>query len=55
MERYFKKPNGTIIELQPQHDVKSLEDRFVECDVDGKELKKEAKKSKPKPNKKAGK
>lgn len=55
MERYFKKPNGTIIELQPQHDVKSLEDRFVECDVDGKELKKEKPKAKKSSKKKGDK
>ena len=48
MARYFKKPNGVIIEAQPQHDIKSLESRFTECDADGKELKKELKKEAPK-------
>ena len=42
MSRYFKKSNGVIIEAQPQHDIKSLESRFTECDVNGEELKKEA-------------
>ena len=50
-ERYFKKPNGVIIEAGAQHDIKSLESRFAEVDVDGKELKKEA----PKPKKKSSK
>ena len=45
-DRYFKKPNGVIIEAQSNHDIKSLEDRFIECDVDGKELKKEKPKAK---------
>ena len=47
-KRYFKKPNNTIIIVGPQHDIKSLEERFVECDKDGKELKKVAKKAKKK-------
>lgn len=50
-DRFFKKTNGIIIQLQSHHDVKSLEDRFVECDKSGKEIKKEKKVSK----KKAGK
>ncbi len=45
-DRYFKKPSGVIIKLVPNHDVKSLEDRFEECDVNGKALpKKETKKT----------
>ena len=47
--KYFKKPNGVVIEVQPNHDLNSLKDRFKECDIDGKELKKE------KPVKKASK
>ena len=43
-ERYFKKSTGVIIKVQPSHDIKSLEDRFEECDVNGKAvLKKETK------------
>ena len=43
-QRYFKKPTGIIIIVQSQHDIKSLEDRFEECDVDGNAIKKVAKK-----------
>ena len=43
-QRYFKKPTGIIIIDQSQHDIKSLEDRFEECDVDGNAIKKVAKK-----------
>jgi len=42
--QYFKKPNGVIIEVTPGHDLASLKDRFTECDVDGKEIKKTVKK-----------
>tara|TARA_Y100000004_G_scaffold35395_1_gene37891 strand:- start:391 stop:558 length:168 start_codon:yes stop_codon:yes gene_type:complete len=48
MERFFKKPNGVVIQVIPSHDIKSLEERFVECDKNGKELKKVAKKAKKK-------
>ena len=48
--QYFKKPNGTVIQVIPTHDIESLKDRFVEGDKDGKELKKE-KKSKKKEGK----
>ena len=51
-ERYFKKADGTVIEVQPQHDIKSLEERFTECDANGKELKKEKPKAKKKKTKK---
>ena len=54
MSRYFKKPNGVIIEAGAQHDIKSLESRFVEVDANGKELKKEAPKPKKKSSKKKG-
>ena len=47
--KYFKKPNGVVIEVQPNHNLDSLKDRFIECDTYGKELKKE------KPVKKASK
>ena len=44
MAQYFKKPNGAIIEVTPEHDIASLKDRFVECDTGGKEIKKVVKK-----------
>ena len=49
--KYFLKPNGVVIQVQPNHDIKSLEDRFVECDIDGNEIKKVVKKSKKKEGK----
>jgi len=51
MERFFKKPNGVVIQVIPTHDMESLKDRFVECDKDGKEIKKVVKKSKKKESK----
>ena len=31
--KYYKKPNGTLIEYDPNnHDEESLKDRFEECD-----------------------
>ena len=45
MAKYFKKPSGVIIEVTDNHDLKSLKDRFEECDINGKELKKASKKS----------
>ena len=54
MSRYFKKPNGVIIEAGAQHDIKSLESRFVEVDANGNEIKKEAPKPKKKSSKKKG-
>ena len=47
MSRYFKKPNGVIIEALPNHNIASLESRFIEVDASGNEIKKEA----PKPKK----
>ena len=44
MKRFFKKGNGTIIEANANHDIKSLEDRFTECDESGQEIKKTVKK-----------
>ena len=54
VERYFKKADGTIIKLQSNHDIKSLEDRFTECSANGEELKKETPKPKNKSSKKKG-
>ena len=51
MSRYFKKPNGVIIEAGSNHDINSLESRFIEVDANGNEVKKEA----PKPKKKSSK
>tara|TARA_R100000152_G_C6649685_1_gene91685 strand:- start:314 stop:478 length:165 start_codon:yes stop_codon:yes gene_type:complete len=44
MKRFFKKASGIIIEAGDNHDIKSLEDRFMECDENGQEIKKEVKK-----------
>lgn len=51
MERYFKKPTGVIVKVLPNHDIQSLKDRFIECDSNGSELKKVAKKTKKKESK----
>ena len=51
MSEYFKKPNGVIIEASADHDIASLESRFIKCDANGNEIKKE----KPKPKKKSSK
>jgi hypothetical protein len=53
MAKYFKKPNGLVIEVTPNHDINSLMERFEECDVNGKAIKVE-KKSAKKPSKKSG-
>ena len=45
MKQYFKKPSGVIIEVSPNHDIASLKERFEECDVNGKSIKKESKKT----------
>ena len=54
MSKFFKKPSGIVIEALPNHDIDSLKSRFIECDKDGKEIKKEVKKE-VKKTKKAGK
>ena len=41
MEKYFRKTNGDIIKVMPNHDLDSLMSRFTECNEDGSELKKE--------------
>ena len=56
MEQYFKKANGTIIKVTPNHDINSLKERFTECDAKGNEIKaekpkKEAKKASKKDKK----
>ena len=50
MERFFKKPNGVIVKYDElYHNVKSLKERFEECNADGTKLK--AKKKEKKLNK----
>ena len=42
--KYYKKPNGMIIEYDPlNHNEKSLKDRFEECDENGNKIEKKAK------------
>ena len=53
MAKYFKKPNGLVIEATPDHNMDSLMERFEECDVNGKPIKAEKKATK-KPSKKSG-
>ena len=55
MQKYFKKLNGVIIEVTPNHDIDSLRARFEECDINGNAIKKEKPKAKPKAKKKEGK
>ena len=47
-DRFFKKANGSVIKATLNHDIKSLEDRFEECDENGGAIKKEKPKAKPK-------
>ena len=44
MERFFKKTSGIIIKAGDNHDIESLKSRFMECDSNGQEIKKEVKK-----------
>ena len=46
MALYFKKKTGIIIKVGPQHDIKSLMDRFEECDINGNPIAKKTKKIK---------
>ena len=54
MAKYFKKPNGVVIEATSSHDLDSLKDRFEECDANGKAVKKAEKKAAKNPSKKSG-
>ena len=45
-DRYFKRPNGDVVLATPNLDIKSLEDRFEECDKEGNPKKKAKKKGK---------
>ena len=49
MEKYFRKANGSIIKVMPNHALDSLMARFTECNEDGSDL---VKKAKPKTSKK---
>jgi len=42
---YFKKPSGKVFKVLPQHDLKSLKERFEECDVKGNPVVKATKKT----------
>ncbi len=55
MERYFKKPNGVIVQMHKYHNEEDLKARFIECDAKGNEIEKEKPKAKPKATKKEGK
>mgnify|MGYP003133124501 CR=1 FL=1 len=46
MERYFKKPNGVIVQMHKYHNENDLKARFIECDAKGNELKKKNQKLK---------
>lgn len=47
MKIYFKKPNGNIVTYdRSKHKIDSLKERFIECDANGKEIKKTPKKAK---------
>ena len=47
MSKFFKKPSGAIVEYDEiNHDLKSLQDRFEECNADGSKVD-----PKPKPKK----
>ncbi len=35
MERYFKKPNGVIVQMHKYHNEEDLKARFIECDAKG--------------------
>ena len=55
-DRFFKRPNGSIVKTSKDQDadtLKSWEDRFEECDKNGSPIKKEKAKAKAKPKKKA--
>ena len=55
-ERYFKKPTGKIVKYNFRtHNIKSLEERFTECNIYGDKIQKVVKKETKKSSKKAGK
>ena len=52
MKLYFKKANGNVYEVMPNHDLNSLKDRFTMCDANGNEIKEEKPKKAKKESKK---
>lgn len=49
MDKFFKKANGIVFKYdENMHDMKSLKDRFEECDENGKKIKAEVKAKKAK-------
>jgi len=42
---YFKKATGKVYKVLPHHDLKSLKDRFEECDANGNPVVKKVKKT----------
>tara|TARA_Y100000310_G_scaffold334462_1_gene414316 strand:+ start:484 stop:642 length:159 start_codon:yes stop_codon:yes gene_type:complete len=50
-DRYFKKPNGTIVASSNKHEILSFKDNYEECDVSGIAIKKVANKTKKKGDK----
>ena len=45
MDQFFKKPSGVVFKANSNHDIASLKARFIECDENGKEIKKVTKKT----------
>ena len=49
MDKFFKKASGVVVKFNKRvHDIKSLEDRFEECDENGVKIKVEVKAKKAK-------
>tara|TARA_Y100001951_G_scaffold17720_1_gene13046 strand:- start:129 stop:284 length:156 start_codon:yes stop_codon:yes gene_type:complete len=49
MSKYFKKPSGYVVEYdEKNHDLKSLENRFEECNADGSKIESKSKSKKEK-------
>jgi|TARA_R110000737_G_scaffold15655_1_gene32429 hypothetical protein len=49
MDKFFKKASGVVVKFNKRlHDIKSLEDRFEECDVNGVKIEVEVKAKKAK-------
>ena len=39
MKLYFKKADGKVYEVMPNHDLNSLKERFTMCDANGNDIK----------------
>tara|TARA_R110002096_G_scaffold320652_1_gene514684 strand:+ start:368 stop:520 length:153 start_codon:yes stop_codon:yes gene_type:complete len=49
MSKFFKKASGVVLKYDKKvHDIKSLQDRFEECDENGEKIKVEVKAKKAK-------